>query len=288
LAIGAVLLLASLAPAFALDAKAVYEETVDQTFPLGTDGSFTLTNRNGGIELSAWDKNEVRIVAEKRMRLDGGGWWLARFIGLKQTTIESDADAQELFKKLSIEFTGDEKSRTVTTHYPESRDVNCQVSYRISAPRGAKVSLETVNGGIQVDGVGGGAQLETTSGSVSVENVRGPIRVETTNGRVTLERVTGEITAEATNGSVTARLIPDAKLENVELRSVNGSIRLYVPAAAGFHLNARTVNGSVNCDLPLSSVTQQSRKRIEGIVGTPGGRVELSTTNGSVQIGSAG
>ncbi len=261
---------------------------MDQSFPLGAGGSFTLTNKNGPIELNAWDKNEVRVVAVKQMRLDGGGWWLARFIGIKRTTIESDADARELFKTLSVEFTGDETSRTVTTHYPESRDVNCQVSYRISAPKGAKVNLETVNGSVQVDGVEGGAEIETTSGSVSVADVRGPLRVETTNGRVTLDRVSGEVTAETTNGSVSVRLLADAKLADVSLHSVNGSVKLYVPATAGFHLDARTINGSVNCELPLASVSEQTRKRLEGVVGTPGAHVELSTTNGSVLIAITG
>ncbi len=107
------------------------------------------------------------MVAEKQMKI-GGGWWLARLIGLKQSPIETDADAQALFAQLAVEFSGDEKGRRVMTRYPESRDVNCTVSYRITAPRKTKVDLNTVNGGIQVRGVEGEVAVSTTSGSISI------------------------------------------------------------------------------------------------------------------------
>ncbi len=160
------------AVAFALHAgaepaKDSYKETVDKTFALMAGGTFTLENRNGSIELSTWDKDEVRVVAEKQMKI-GGGWRLARLIGIKQSPIETDADAQALFAQLAVEFSGDEKGRTVMTRYPESRDVNCTVSYRITAPRKTKVDLNTVNGSIQVGGVEGEVAVSTTSGSISI------------------------------------------------------------------------------------------------------------------------
>ena len=65
-------------------------------------------------------------------------------------------------------------------------------------------------------------------------------------------------------------------------------MKVYVPAGSGFHLDARTTNGSVSCDLPLASVTEQTRRRIDAVVGTQGGHVKLSTTNGSVVIATVG
>src|SRR5512140_1055481 len=85
----------------------VYNETIDQTFPLVEGGSFTLENKNGAVELTTWDKNEVRVVAEKKMDLDSGGWWIARLVGFKHSNIQTDAQAKELFAQLSVEFSGD-------------------------------------------------------------------------------------------------------------------------------------------------------------------------------------
>src|SRR5690349_17577317 len=93
----ALLFSAATVAASAESAKSEYVETIDQTFPLAANGSFTLSNKNGSIELNAWDKNEIRVVADKKMRLDGGAWWIARFIGLKSNTVETDADARALF-----------------------------------------------------------------------------------------------------------------------------------------------------------------------------------------------
>jgi len=268
-------------------AKDTYEETIDQTFPLTAGGAFTLENRNGSVEYSTWDKDEVRVVAEKRMQLDGGGWWITRLIGLRSTNINTDADAKALFAKLTVEFSGDERNRTVATHYPDSKDVNCSVAYKITAPRKSKVDLDTTNGNVRVRGVEGEAAVSTTSGSVTVDDVSGRVNAVSTNGRVNIEHATGPVTARTTNGSVSVSLSGGAHLENVEMRSVNGSVHLYVPANAAFSVKAHTVNGSVRCDLPLASVKEQTRKKLDGVVGAGGATVDLSTTNGSVQIGSA-
>jgi hypothetical protein len=281
----------TLACAFAMHAtadpvKENYSETVDQSFPLSTGGLFTLENRNGSVEVSTWDKDEVRVVAEKQMRLDGDGWWLARLIGMNRSRITTDEEAQALFKQLIVECSGDEKRRTVNTRYPESQDVNCTVTYRITAPKKTRIEVDTVNGSIHVRGVEGETTAATTSGSVSVEDVVGRVHAITTNGKIDLAGISGPVQAKSTNGSVSVRLSGAAKLEDVEMHSVNGSVRLYVPADAAFAVKARTVNGSVRCDLPLASVATQSRKRLDGVVGADGAQVELSTTNGSVQIGA--
>jgi len=274
--------------ASAAPAKDTYTESIDQSFPLTAGGAFTLENRNGSVEYSTWDKDEVRVVAEKRMELDSGGWWLARLIGLKQSNIETDDDAKALLATFTVEFSGDEKSRSVMTHYPESHDVNCSVVYRITAPRKSKVDIDSTNGSIRVNGVEGEAAVSTTSGSVSVSDVSGRVHAVSTNGRVTLERVNGPVIAKTTNGSVSVSVLPDAPIQDIEMHSVNGSVRLYVPGNATFTVNARTVNGSVRCDLPLASINEQTRKHLDGVVGGGGARVDLSTTNGSVQIGAAG
>jgi len=266
----------------AAEPKSVYEATVDQSFPLKPGASFTLQNTNGSVDVATWDKPEVHIIAEKRMSLDSGGWWLARLIGLRQTRIETHADAQALFDQLAVEFSGDESRRSVMTRYPDSRDVNCSVNYRVTVPRATNVDLDTTNGSIHIAGVEGETAVSTTSGSVAVEDVNRRVHATTTNGRVNLQDIAGPVSAKTTNGSVSVRVA--SPLQDVEMRSVNGSVTLYVPAESTFAVTARTTNGSVSCDPPLSSVVEQTRKRVEGVVGTGGPHLELSTTNGSVRI----
>ena len=285
----AALLMPAVAARAASDApRDAYEETVDQTFPLNPDGAFSLTNINGAVTLTAWDKPEVHVVAVKKMKQESDGWWLSRIIGLKGSSLKTDADAQALFKEFRVEFGGDQAARTVVTRQPRTQGVNFSVRYEVSAPKGAKISIDTVNSSVEVSGIQAGAKLETTNGAVRVSDARGTLHTQSTNGRVTLEGVAGAIIATTTNGSVSASLRPDAKLEAIDMSSVNGSVRLSVPASAGFDLTARTVNGSVSCEIPLASISAQTRKRLEAKIGASGPRVELSTVNGSVRISSAG
>jgi len=45
-------------------------ETIEKSIPLSPKGSIELGNVNGSIEISAWDKNELSLVAEKRAKSD--------------------------------------------------------------------------------------------------------------------------------------------------------------------------------------------------------------------------
>jgi hypothetical protein len=156
-------------------AKDEYRATIDQTFPLKSGGAFALTNRNGAIEFETWDKEEIHIVAEKIMRPDAGGFsWLLRLIGLK-ANVSTDDDAQKLFDELTIDFAGDDASRTVTTNYPRAEGVNFQVIYRITAPRRVVPKIETVNGAIRVTNVEGNTTVGTTNGQIDLSGITGAV-----------------------------------------------------------------------------------------------------------------
>jgi hypothetical protein len=51
--------------ALTLVARAAVTETFTQSYPLTPDGVIHLDNVNGDIEITAWDKPEVSLVAEK-------------------------------------------------------------------------------------------------------------------------------------------------------------------------------------------------------------------------------
>jgi len=279
-----------LSTAHAESTKPEYTETFDQTFPLSPGAQFTIDNRNGSIEIDTWDKEEIHIVAEKRMRPKNNGFsWLLRFVGIKTADVSTDEQAQKLFKQLSIDVSGDAANRVVKTNYPDVEGVEFQVSYRITAPKRVATKVDTVNGAVRVANVEGETSVETTNGSVNLSNITGAIYAESTNGRLNLLGVSGSVDAETTNGSVSVATRPGAPISGpISLESTNGSVDVIVPAQASFELDLRTVNGSAACELPLASTREQTRKRLKGVVGVGGPLITLRTTNGRVSVGTQG
>jgi DUF4097 and DUF4098 domain-containing protein YvlB len=93
----------------------------------------------------------------------------------------------------------------------------------------------------------------------------------------------GEVRASAVNGSVEARLASVDPAGRSRLHTTNGSVRLTLPSDASADVEARTVNGSVGCDFELEGASK-TRRKIEGRIGSGGGRFDLGTVNGSVSI----
>ncbi len=284
-AVAAVLALSLGNGVWADSAQNEYKESVELSFPLNPGGEFSLSNRNGPLELTTWEKNEVRIVAEKRMRLeDGAISWLWRLLGLKSEEVKTDEDARKLFAELKIEATGDDVRRDVATVYPESTSgVNFSVAYTVTAPKNVNVRADLTNGAIQLSQVVGDVDVQSTNGSVSLDDVAGRVEARSTNGRVNVDRANGDVVARTTNGSVSVQLA-DGSIGAAELKSVNGNVALYVPDGAAFRIEGKTVHGGVSCELPLDAIDEQSNKELRGSAGTGGPLYSLRTTNGSVRV----
>lgn len=143
-----------------------------------------------------------------------------------------------------------------------SRDNDVSVEYRIKAPAGAALRIETVNGGL--DAVGFASQI-------SAETVNGGIHVETT----------GAARAETVNGGIDARM--GARFESAHFETVNGGIDLALPNDASAEIEAEVVNGGISCDFDLQSA-HKTRRSLRGTIGSGGPKLALETVNGGIRI----
>lgn len=232
-------------------------EQLDETHPLPAGGELTLNNVNGGIEVAVWDRNEVRIRAEKKVRAAGR------------------SKAEEALEELRIEIRRRGDSIEVETSHSHGSGfwdwlagshVSAQVDYQLTVPRHVSLDLVTVNGRVTGRGSHGELRVRTTNGDVEFEDGGGQARIRTTNGsiRVELEDVT-----------------PGSDLSFV---TTNGGIRLALPATVGASLDASTTNGSITTEFPIEVQGRLSRRRLSGEINGGGGSLELRTTNGSIRI----
>jgi hypothetical protein len=247
----------------------------EKTFPFQAGALLELDNTNGGVVVEAWDRNEVQVVAEKKVKAG------------------NDEKAREIMGKVQIEAEPRGGGLHVATRLPKDgsglldwmsgNGTNVNVNYKLRVPRRARLDLETTNGGVSVKGTRGPADLESTNGGVSVADVEGKLHLETTNGGIDATDVAGAVEASTTNGAieVTLRDLPDGS--NLSFSTTNGGVTVSLPRDARLTIDAETTNGRISNDFEIDSKSS-SKHHLRGDINGGGGLLKVDTTNGSVEI----
>ncbi len=228
-----------------------HREPIDQTAPFNADGQLSVSNVNGTVKVLTWDRNEIRIVGEKKAAS-------AEELAAIQMKIETLPERARVEVKLPKRKGG---------WFGSGNTIRAAVNLTITVPTGSELAL-----------------VETVNGNVSVENVTGRMKVETVNGRVSAKGVRGHASFETVNGSIDAEFQSLAAAAKVEAETVNGGISLRLPADFAATLDAEVVNGHVECDFPIQLNGKTSRRQIRGTIGGGGSTIDASTVNGSIKV----
>jgi DUF4097 and DUF4098 domain-containing protein YvlB len=234
----------------AFDADSETEE-FHQTYPLSANGRVELSNINGAVHITAWDRNEVKVDATKR------AWSKKR---LEEAKIQIDA------KPNSISIRTEYPDHNNTFWNDGHHDQPASVEYTLTVPRNARLdSIDLVNGNLDVQGVGGEVKLSCVNGKLAVHNL---------GGRADLSTVNGKLEANV-----------DRLQSPLEMSSVNASVLLTLPSDAKADLEASTVNGSISDDFGLPVTKHQWVGRdLRGELGGGGPPVHVSNVNGRIEI----
>jgi hypothetical protein len=290
------LTLAGAAALLALEPKHTAE--LHSSYPMQPGSQLTVTNINGSIEISGWDQNTIDVTATKY------------------------AETAELLDQVKVDVATDASGVHVRTLAPESREVG--VKYLIKAPRNTQLSeIRSTNGALRITEIDGAASLHTTNGAVNVVKARGKLDILTSNGAIHMQEVEGEAHVRTTNGAIHASAIRGpltattsnggvhADLEDtrggainltttnggmelklgtvsqspVKASTSNGGITVRMPAAAGARVKAETSERNhVQSDFDVRREGQNSPSRLEGVVGSGGPTLELTTSQGGIRL----
>ncbi len=252
--LAAVLLLVAAGAARAVERQ----ETYDKTFPLAAGGTVKLANINGAVEVEAWNRDEVRVQAVKKVRA-GTASRLDEAMKRLEVQVEASSDRVAI-RTRGVGDSGGFLSWLFGNH------VEASVSYTLSVPRMASVEVDTVNGKVRIHGVAGQVDAETTNGSVVLSDLRGAVDASTTNGGIRVELA--EVAADA----------------SMRFETTNGGIHLTVPTDARLSIDASTTNGGIDISGLQASIGRHSRRHVQAEVNGGGSEIRLSTTNGGIKI----
>jgi hypothetical protein len=178
-----------------------------------------------------------------------------------------------------------------------------RVDFTVRVPKGVKVSAQSGNGVVRVEGVSAEVRAASGNGDVSVSTTGGPVSASSGNGDVRVSRATGPVRASTGNGEVvvattrgpvnassgngdievTMDAIADVS-EDMEFSSGNGTVTVTVPANFDGELVATTGSGKFYSDFPLTLRGRIDPRRVRATIGQGGRRITISSGNGDVEL----
>ena len=212
---------------------------------LGAPEALSVNARpNGGISFEAWDRGEMLVRAKVHAWAD------------------SKDRARELADRIEVKAGGSISVDGPRTH----GDEGWSVSFRIMVPRNTDLDLASTNGGITIEGIRGKLRFQTTNGGIRIEDIGGDVEGKTTNGGVQVV-----LTGDRWDG------------KGMEVRTMNGGVKMSIPPGYSAHLEAATVNGGLSIGFPVTVQGKIDRK-LSVDLGGGGATIKVTTMNGGVRI----
>jgi hypothetical protein len=252
----------------------------------------TVSLNGGDVIVRAWDRSEVKVVAElERGRLD--------FEASRMRVSVGDvhgAGGDSRFEimvprtaRVTIEGTNAEVEVTGVRGGVEVDNANGDV--RMSDV-GGLVRAELMTGELHIAGGDGEFRCELASGDVVLENVTGRIQLETVSGDITVRQARArELRLETTSGSLTYEGSVQADGQ-YEMSTHSGDVRLRLPEGTRARLEADTYNGEFTSDFAVTmqpgASSSMRQRRYELLVGDGNGPlIRVGSFSGDIHLARA-
>lgn len=242
------------------DQREQQTERFTRTLKVGSNGEIHIGNVSGNITVTRGGGSEATLEV------------------IKTAHGRTPDDVRELLGLVQVDITERGGRAEIKTRYPQGdqyrgnerrRDVHVSVAFNLAAPAGTRISANSVSGDISCKDITGDIVLESVSGSVRVANGGRVAAAKSVSGNVEITdtQIEGQLEASSVSGNL---LLRSLKARNVEVGSVSGNVVLQ--DVASDRVEGQTVSGGVQFSGPLAR----------------GGRYELSSHSGSVEVTVAG
>lgn len=264
-------------------------KTLDETWALAADGSTTIANISGKVQVTGWDQAQVKLEGSL-----GAG-----------STLAVSGDAKKLSLQVKTTKTGwfgsnaPSHDSNLILHVPKntaldlsvvSADANVDgmdgkslkvgsvsgdVAFAGSAPQ---IDIDSVSGNVTLAtpaGANGRAHVQTVSGDISAKNLGGRIKLETVSGNMDCACATvNEFESGSVSGDADIAVAPanDARLH---LSTMSGSVTLHLPATLSARIDASSFSGGIRSDFGTVQTKEYG----------PGSSLKATLGAGSAQIG---
>lgn len=266
---------------------AMAQQQINKRVNVAPDATVEVSNVQGSVTITTWDKNEVELIAE----------------------FESAKD--------ELEFEATERNVRIEVERPNGkygRDDEDDANLTLRVPSRARLVVDTVSAEIGVTGARGEQSLESVSGEVRTQAFDAPVRATSVSGEVTVtgnggkagvttENVSGTSTVTGIRGNYHGEVVSGeinavvAAGQELELSSVSGDINLQAELVPGARVEMGSVSGvitlkikpPVNADFDIESFSGDiencfGQKARDTSKYAPGSELNFSQGNGSARV----
>jgi DUF4097 and DUF4098 domain-containing protein YvlB len=273
------------------DRRAGRAPATDQTIAVTKGQRLQIQNFAGEVLVKAWNKDELRVVAEHDSRAK---------VDVRSTGAEVQVSAHRSGGPGSVDYT-----ITVPAWLP----VRVSGTYVFVAIEGTQsdVSVETTRGDVTLKGGSGVVSLKSIEGEILVEDAKGKLKLDTVNEGISIRGASGDITAGTINGDIRMLNMKAASLEATtvngdiiyegtvaenlyRLSTHNGDITVALPENAGASVSVRTYQGDMRSSFPTAAAAGEMRRgrRQTFTLGNGGAQIEMESFGGDVRIRKIG
>jgi Toastrack DUF4097 len=241
-------------------AQAADTKEVHRTLPLDRDGRVLVHTYKGSVNVTTWDRPEVRIDA--RIEPDGMDSDQARKVSETEVRITGSGG----LISIRSDYDGIKNHHGLFGIFSSDWGTLPFVHYTIQMPASAQLEIEDHKSDIQVSDLKADLKLHTYKGTAKVSGLDGAARLETYKGEV---------------GVSFARFSRDSRFETYK-----GEIEVRLPKDSRFALDADAGRrGDIQTDFAMTTRASRSwTTRVSGAVNGGGPRLRLTTYKGTLRI----
>jgi DUF4097 and DUF4098 domain-containing protein YvlB len=222
--------------------------------------------RNGGIQISTWDKPEFMVKL------------------CKQVAGDSDSEAKRVLAATTLAVNGG----TVSVNSPDPEgEYNLSTLLLVRAPRDAQVKMTVKNGGISVRGFTGTAEAKATNGGISLKHSTGKLTVHAANGGISIQDCGGDVTADVQNGGLSITLPEQWQGKGLDAHTANGGLVIRVPKSfnSGLEISG-SEHVSIVCKGDVCDNAQRTWDNGQRMfrLGSGSPQIRATTINGGIVI----
>lgn len=216
-----------------------YSKKEEYTIPIGKEKEIHLDCDNARINISGWNRNEIKYIIIKKLE----GEKLSKEEALK---IMTDEMMVRLLREQGKVYL---KAKAYLT------DVltNAKVAYplrnfeiNINMPQNVNLTIQNGNGSINVDKLNGRIYIVNGNGKINAKNIQGDIDIRNGNGQIDLFNLSSYVSISNGNGNMNISL---KNSKGFNITNGNGKITLRLDK---INAEQESVLNLGNCDIDIN------------------------------------
>jgi DUF4097 and DUF4098 domain-containing protein YvlB len=261
------------------------QNTLDTTLAARAGTRLSVNNMSGEITVRAWDRPQVRIVAEydrARVEVDES----AGRINVRTTHRRSESDVAFTItvpNGMAVELGGLSTDVSLDGVCGEA-SINT-VSGDVDVRCVGEATIQSVSGDVTVLDARAGLEASSTSGEVVVRGARGDVAASSVSGDVELSGIDGTtVSAETVNGDVTwsGRILDNGRYR---FETHSGDVTLRVTGNLNAQISVGTFSGDFETDFPIELAPgSRMGREWEFRLGNGSARLRLRSFSGTIGL----